>query len=91
MRSASYDLVRQNDCPGTNMIQQIVSGLAVMTLPCDQTEPDWEALPVDDRMDFDREPASGAIETLISIPLFAVAACWWARTEVLSIIWMSPS
>src|SRR5262245_54689167 len=23
-------------------------------------------------------------------PLFAVAACWWARTEVLSIIWMSP-
>jgi hypothetical protein len=28
---------------------------------------------------------------MISIPLFAVAACWWARTEVLLIIGMSPS
>jgi len=28
---------------------------------------------------------------MISIPFFAVTACWWARAEVLSIIWMSPS
>jgi len=52
-----------------------------------QAEPDRETLRIDDRVDFGREPASGATETMISIPLFAVAACWWARTEVLSIIW----
>ncbi len=34
---------------------------------------------------------AGATETMISTPLFAVAACWCARMEVLSIIWMSPS
>ena len=62
-----------------------------MRLPSGQAEPDREALRIDDRVDFGREPASGATETMISIPLFAVAACWWARTEVLSIIWMSPS
>ena len=84
-------LVRQNDCSGTNMIEQIVSSLAVMALPRGQAQPDREALPVDDRMDFGREPASGATETMISIPLFAIAACWWARTEVLWIIWMSAS
>lgn len=68
-------LVRQDDCSGTNMIKQIVSGLAVMALPCGQAQPDREALPIDDRVDFGREPASGATETMISIPLFAVAAC----------------
>ena len=46
---------------------------------------------IDDRVDFGRETASGTTETMISTPLFAVAACWCARIEVLSIIWMSPS
>ena len=73
------------------MIKQIVSHLPVMALPGGQAQPDREALPVDDRVDFGREATSGTTETMISIPLFAVAACWWARTEVLSIIWMSPS
>lgn len=75
----------------TDMAEQVVSSLAVMALPSGQAQPDREALPVDDRMDFGRETASGTIETMISIPLLAVAACWWARTEVLSIIWMSLS
>jgi len=56
-----------------------------MALPGGQAQSDREALPVDDRMDFRREPASGTTETMISIPLFAVAACWCARPEVLSI------
>jgi hypothetical protein len=68
------------------MVKEIVSGLAIMALPCGQAQPDWETLPVDDCMDFGREPTSGATETMISIPPFAVAACWWARTDVLSII-----
>ncbi|GAA4765853.1 hypothetical protein GCM10023306_09650 [Novosphingobium ginsenosidimutans] len=72
------------------MVKQIVSGLPIVALPCGQAQPDREALPVDDRMDFGREPASGATETMISIPLIAVAACWWARTDVLSTIWISP-
>ncbi len=62
-----------------------------MYLPGGQAEPDWEALRIDDGMNFGREPTSGATETMISIPLFAVAACWCARMTVLSIIWMSPS
>ena len=62
-----------------------------MRLTGGQAKPDREALRIDDRVDFGREPASGATETMISIPLFAVAACWCARTDVLSIIWMSPS
>lgn len=73
------------------MTKQIVSGLPIMALPSGQAQPDRETLPVDDRVDFGGEAASGATETTISIPLFAVVACWWARTEVLSIIWMSPS
>ena len=73
------------------MVEQRVSGLAIMRLSCRQTEPDREPLRIDDRVDFGRETASGATETMISIPLFAVAACWWARTEVLSTIWISPS
>jgi hypothetical protein len=73
------------------MVEQHVGDLSVMRLSGRQAEPDWEPLRIDDRVDFGREAASGATETVISIPLFAVAACWWARTEVLSIIWMSPS
>lgn len=73
------------------MVEQAVSSLTVMALPGGQAQSDWETLPIDDRVDFGREPTSGATETMISIPLFAVAACWCARMEVLSIIWMSPS
>ena len=57
------------------MVKQIVSRLPVVALPSGQFKPDREALPIDDRMDFGREPASGAAETMISSPLFAVAAC----------------
>ena len=72
------------------MIEQVVGSLPVMTLPGGQAQSDREALRIDDRVDFGREAASGATETMISIPFFAVAACWWARTDVLSIIWISP-
>ena len=75
----------------SKVIEQFVRNLAIMCLTCRQAEPDREALRIDDRVDFGRESTSGATETMISIPLFAVAACWCARMEVLSIIWMSPS
>ena len=68
------------------MVEQIISSLTIMALPSGQAQPDREALPIDDRVDLGGEPASGTTETMISIPLFAVAACWWARKDVLSII-----
>ena len=68
------------------MIEQAVSSLAVMALPSGQAQSDRKAFTIDDRVDFGRKPASGTTETMISIPLFAVAACWCARMEVLSII-----
>jgi hypothetical protein len=79
-------LVGQHDRAGAEMIEQLVGDLAVMRLAGGQAEPDREALRVDDGVDFGREPAARATETVISTPLFAVAACGWTRTEVLSII-----
>lgn len=79
-------LVGQHDRAGAEMVEQLVSDLAVMRLASGQPKPDREALRVDDGVDFGREPAARATETVISTPLFAVAACWWTRTEVLSII-----
>ncbi|ANI78473.1 hypothetical protein EP837_02065 [Sphingobium sp. EP60837] len=58
------------------MIEQRISDLSVMRLSRRQAEPDREAVRVNDGVDFGREPASGGTETVISIPLFAVAACW---------------
>lgn len=84
-------LVGEHDHVRPKVVEQIVRDLAIMCLPSGQAEPDREALRIDDRVDFGREPTSGTTETMISIPLFAVAACWCARMEVLSIIWMLPS
>ncbi len=83
--------VGENDGAGTKVVEQPIGDLAVMRLACGQAEPDREALRIDDSVDLGREPASAATETMIRTPLFAVAACWCARTEVLSIICMSPS
>lgn len=84
-------LVGQDDSARAEVVEQRVSDLSVMRLPCGQTEPDREPLRIDDDVDLGCEPASGATETMIWTPFFAVAACWCARMEVLSIIWMSPS
>lgn len=83
--------VGQNDGVRIETIKQAICGRSVVRLTRCQTEPDRESLGVDDRVDLGREAAPGATETMISIPLFAVAACWCARMEVLSIIWISPS
>lgn len=61
-----------------------------MTLPGGQAQPDRETLPVDNRVDFGREPASGALETMISIP-FCRRSLLVRSDGVLSIIWLSPS
>ena len=73
------------------MVEKRMRHRRVMHLTATQAEPDREPLGVDDDVDLGREPSSGATETMISTPFFAVAACWCARTEVLSIIWICPS
>lgn len=69
--------VGQDDGILVDVIEQRVSDLPVLSLACRQAEPDRKPLRIDASVDFGREAASGATETMISIPLFAVAACWW--------------
>lgn len=88
---AVISLVAEYDGARFEPVEQVQCGRRIMRLTRRQAEPERQALPVDDRVDLGRETASRATETMISTPLFAVAACWCARTEVLSIIWMSPS
>ena len=84
-------LVGEDDRARMKAVEQVVSGRSIVRLASGQAEPDGQALAVDERVDLGRKTAPGAAETMISTPLFAVAACWCARMEVLSIIWMSPS
>jgi hypothetical protein len=88
---AVVGLVGKHDGARFEPVEQPERGWCVVRLACGQAEPERKALPVDERVDFGRETAPGATETMISTPLFAVAACWCARIDVLSIIWMSRS
>ena len=88
---AVIGLVTEHNRARCEPVEQGQRGRCVVGLTRAQAEPERETLPVDDRVDLGREPASGSTETMISTPLFRVAACWCARMEVLSIIWMSPS
>jgi len=72
-------------------IEQAERGRRIVRLARRQAEPDREPLGIDDHVDLGRETASGTTETMFSTPLFRVAACWCARMEALSIIWMLPS
>ena len=68
-------LIGQNDCASIETIKQAEGGGAVVGLAGGQAEPDREPLSIDNRVDLGREAAPRATETMISIPLFAVAAC----------------
>jgi hypothetical protein len=68
------------------MIEQRLSHLAVVSLASSQADPDRKPLRINDDVDLRREPAAASTETVIWAPFFAVAACWCARMEVLSII-----
>jgi hypothetical protein len=80
--------VGEDDGARAEMVEQTIGDLAVVRLPGRQAEPDREPLGIDDDVDFGGEAAPRATETRIWTPLFAVAACWRSRTEVLSIIWI---
>lgn len=63
-------LVREHDGARGEVVEQRVGDLPVVRLPCGQAEPEREALRVDNDVDFGREPASAATETMIWTLLF---------------------
>jgi hypothetical protein len=79
-------LVGQDNDAGSEAVEQLVGDLAVVRLSSRQADPDREPLRVDDDVDLGRKAAPASTETRIWTPFFAVAACWCARMEVLSII-----
>ena len=83
-------LVAQHDRARFESVEEYQRSGCVVRLACRQAEPDRETLPIDDRVDFGRETAPAATETMISTPLLRSQPAG-ARMEVLSIIWISPS
>lgn len=73
--SGIVGFVGQSDGARIEVVEQTICGWRVMCPSSSQAEPDREALGIDDGIDFGRETTSGATETMISILLFAVAAC----------------
>lgn len=78
--------VRQHDGARAEATEPRIGDLPVVRLTGGQAEPDRKALRVDNNVDLSREPTSASNETVICTPLFPVAACGRARTEVLSSI-----
>lgn len=65
---------------------QIVSLCDIADLAAGQDEADRPAVAIDGKMDLGAQPSSGAPQSRILSPPFPVAACWCARTMVVSII-----
>ena len=60
---------------------------AVVELPCGHGKVDRQAQLIGEQVDLSRQASSGTPQSLVFAPfLRPVAACWWARTMVESII-----
>jgi len=66
--------------------EELGGGGAVMHLAAGQDEAQGAALGVGEGVDLGGQSASGTPQRLIFGPPFPLAACWWARMMVLSII-----
>ena len=71
---------------GPEAFKQGRRGERIATLAGGEDEADWPPEGVGGHVDLGGQSASGAPQSLIRGPPFPVAACWWARTKVLSII-----
>jgi len=60
-------------------------------MPGCQHDPGGAAESADGKVNLCAEAAAGAADGLIASPFFAPAACWWARTMVLSMMRYSKS
>jgi hypothetical protein len=66
--------------------QQRRGTLAVRLLPSGQQQAQWSAQGIAEHMNFRSQSTTGSPQSLLTRPLFPVAACWWALTRVESII-----
>jgi len=84
--------VGQQDVALSEKVQKALGGPAVMRLTGAQVQDDRPSLGIDQGMALGGQAAAGTSHAaIVMIPLFAVAPCWWPRTQELSIITMSPS
>jgi hypothetical protein len=67
--------VGDKDRAGAQAIEQRVGGRCVVGVACGEAEPNRQSLGIDKGVDLGRQAAARATETMISTPLFAVAAC----------------
>lgn len=68
-------LVSQQQGSGRKFSDHFLCTGHICVLACGQLQPDGSSLSVDQRVDLRRQTASGATQTSILIPLFAVAPC----------------
>ena len=73
-----------DNAAGSLTIQQIGGGGDIVRLTAGQDEAQWPTFSVRDGVDFAGQSSSGTPQSLIFGPPFPLAACWWARTTVLS-------
>ena len=72
---------------GLSFPEQLHGLSAVVDLPSRDQKIHWQAQLIGQQMDLRRQTSSGAPQSLVFAPfLRPVAACWWARTMVESII-----
>src|SRR5690606_23550558 len=89
---AVVSLVRQQRGAVGHCIQQGLGFLTVVDLASSQTQGDGTTVSINEGMDFARKAASGTSHAaIIGAPFLPVAPCWWTRTQVESIITISPS
>lgn len=85
-------LVSQQNGPLTKTLRQSVGLGAIGDLPGGQAQVDGATFRIDERVDFAGEAPTGTSHAaIVSSPFFPVAPCWCTRTQVLSIITISPS
>ena len=71
--------------------QQGLGFLTVVDLAAGQSQRDGTTVSVNEGMDLAREAASGTSHAaIIGSPFLPVAPCWWTRTQVESIMTISP-
>ena len=84
--------VGEQHAAGAKLADQVLGRPAVVGLPLGQLQRDRQPVAVDERVDLGCIPAAGTAHATAEPPfLFPLAACWWTRTDVLSIICTWPS
>jgi len=71
---------------GRVSVQQRRGALAVSLLPSCKQQAQGSSQRVTEHMNFGGQSSTGSPQSLLTRPLFPVAACWWALTRVESIM-----